>query len=91
MFHQGKPFNGSAAPISPMLTLEQGSLLVSIARRSVDTFVADGRPSRLETGSEMDGFLRVHRGAFVTLSTLKGDLRGCIGFPYALARLFSAT
>jgi len=64
-----------------MLTLEQGTVLVSIARRSVDTFVKEGKAARLETGSENDGFLRARRGAFVTLSTVSGDLRGCIGFP----------
>jgi len=62
-----------------MLTLEQGSMLVSIARTAVDAFVVQGKMPRVGSGPRAD-FLSVRRGAFVTLNTVAGDLRGCIGF-----------
>ena len=76
------------------LSLEQGAYLVSIARRAIDTVVAEGRvieerelPAR-SGGS--DEFLKKSRGVFVTLSKLDGELRGCIGIPYPLKPLWEA-
>ncbi len=61
------------------LELERGRALVKLARRSINEFVSNGvkiKPSRLE-------WLNEKRGAFVTLKSYpRGDLRGCIGFPY---------
>ena len=76
------------------LSREQGAHLVSIARKSIETVVAEGRPPRdgeLPSWSEGgDGFLSARRGAFVTLTTPDGGLRGCIGLPYPVKPLAEA-
>ena len=76
------------------LSLEQGAHLVSIARQTIETAVVDGRaPAHHELpkwpGGE-DEFLKSHRGAFVTLTTPDGELRGCIGVPYPVKPLAEA-
>src|SRR6266404_4548055 len=77
-----------------MLSLEQGSRLVSIARKAIDTVVVDGRVIEEHElpgwSGGSDEFLRKSRGAFVTLSKLDGELRGCIGIPYPLKPLWEA-
>ncbi len=74
--------------------MEQGAHLVSIARKTVDTVVVDGRAPRdgeLPSWSEgADDFLKTHRGVFVTLSNPDGGLRGCIGLPYPVKPLREA-
>jgi uncharacterized protein (TIGR00296 family) len=76
------------------LSLLQGTLLVSIARDSVDSVVIEARmpPTRDSQlrQSGRDEFLDVNRGAFVTLSKLDGGLRGCIGIPYPVRPLGEA-
>jgi uncharacterized protein len=76
------------------LSLEQGAHLVAIARRSVETVVVEGRAPRdgeLPSWSAGgDAFLKAHRGAFVTLSSPHGGLRGCIGLPYPVKPLAEA-
>jgi uncharacterized protein (TIGR00296 family) len=76
------------------LSLEQGAHLVSIARKTIDTVVLDGRAPRegeLPSWSEgEDGFLKTHRGVFVTLTNPDGGLRGCIGLPYPVKPLREA-
>jgi uncharacterized protein (TIGR00296 family) len=76
------------------LSLGQGAHLVSIARRTVDTVVVDGRAPRdgeLPSWSEgADDFLKRHRGVFVTLNNPDGGLRGCIGLPYPVKPLGEA-
>lgn len=65
------------------LSLPQGAVLVSIAREAIDSAV-DGKPaahSRQPASRAEHDFLRVNRGAFVTLNKPGGDLRGCIGIP----------
>jgi len=76
------------------LSLEQGAHLVSIARKTIETVVADGRAP---LGEEIplwphgaDDFLKSHRGVFVTLTDSGGDLRGCIGLPYPVKPLGEA-
>ena len=76
------------------LSLEQGAPLVSIARKAIDTVVVAGRvleerelPVRLGGSDE---FLGKRRGAFVTLSKLDRELRGCIGIAYPLKPLWEA-
>jgi uncharacterized protein (TIGR00296 family) len=76
------------------LSLEQGAHLVSIARKTIEIAVVEGRvPGRDELppwpGGE-DGFLRSLRGAFVTLTNPDGGLRGCIGVPYPVKPLEEA-
>ena len=77
------------------LSPEQGAHLVSIARRTVETVVEEGRaprdrelPAWLVVGG--DDFLRARRGAFVTLTSAGGALRGCIGLPYPVKPLAEA-
>jgi uncharacterized protein (TIGR00296 family) len=76
------------------LSLEEGARLVSIARKAIDAFVVDGRvPASSELSAWSNGsgeFLKSHRGAFVTLNTLDGELRGCIGIPYPVKPLGEA-
>jgi len=76
------------------LSLRQGGHLVSIARQTVETAVAEGRAPRAEELPSWpegeDGFLKSHRGAFVTLTEPDGSLRGCIGLPYPVKPLGEA-
>ncbi|MGC8762643.1 MAG: AmmeMemoRadiSam system protein A [Acidobacteriota bacterium] len=51
--------------------------LLALARRSVETFLGEGR--RLRKGKDYPDLAPEPRGAFVTLKTGEGDLRGCIG------------
>ncbi len=76
------------------LTPVQGVRLVSLARKTVDAVVVNGAlpdkeafPFLPEKG---EGFLRERRGAFVTLSTSSGELRGCIGVPFPVRPLWEA-
>jgi uncharacterized protein len=76
------------------LSLGQGAYLVSIARKTVETEVAEGRvPGRDELPPWPEGedeFLNRLRGAFVTLTNPDGGLRGCIGVPYPVKPLWEA-
>jgi uncharacterized protein len=76
------------------LSLEQGAHLVSIARKTVETVVVDGRvPADGELPAWLEGadeFLKTHRGVFVTLTDPDGGLRGCIGLPYPVKPLWEA-
>jgi uncharacterized protein len=74
------------------LSLEQGALLVSIARSAIDSVVerVPGGPVTRPQPEARDGFLSVNRGAFVTLNKLDGTLRGCIGIPYPVKPLGEA-
>jgi AmmeMemoRadiSam system protein A len=60
-----------------MLTKEHESTLLRIARESIDGEL-DGRPRRIEVAA-YDEPLQRPAGAFVTLKTREGRLRGCIG------------
>lgn len=51
--------------------------LLALARRSVETYLGEGR--RLRKGKDYPEVAPEPRGAFVTLKTREGDLRGCIG------------
>lgn len=62
-----------------MLTQEQGGLLVKLAKEAV----------KGKVNMPNDSFLKEKRGLFVTL-TIKGELRGCIGFPYPTTQLGKA-
>lgn len=74
------------------LSLQQGTLLVSIARGAIDSVVerVPAGPVRRPQPEARDQFLAVNRGAFVTLSKLDGALRGCIGIPYPVMPLGEA-
>jgi len=58
-----------------MLNKEQKKQLLTLARRSIETYLSTGK--KLEV-SESDQLLQTEMGAFVTLSE-HGQLRGCIG------------
>jgi AmmeMemoRadiSam system protein A len=51
--------------------------LPSLARRAVETFVLTG--TQLELPSRATGLLAVRAACFVSIKTLDGQLRGCIG------------
>ena len=70
------------------LTKGQGEELVRLARSTVDAFVRGEDIANPEAWTEP--FLREVRGTFVTLKTLDGELRGCIGFPYPIKQLGEA-
>ncbi len=69
------------------LTLEEGTFLVRLARKSIREYLSKGEV--LEEG-EVPEELRKPRGVFVTL-TKQGELRGCIGFPFPTFPLAEAT
>ena len=62
------------------LTDDQKRTLLKIARESVQAAVAGERPTCEDPD---DAALRERQGAFVTLRTADGSLRGCIGYPEA--------
>lgn len=51
--------------------------LLDLARQSIRTFLSENR--YLHAGVDYDAVAPMHRGAFVSLHTPSGDLRGCIG------------
>jgi AmmeMemoRadiSam system protein A len=68
------------------VTRSEKTLLLGIARRTVESVVRTGRPPRLDP-SQYTGICLRHCGAFVTLHQ-DGDLRGCIGMFEADAPLW---
>ncbi|MFP5245628.1 MAG: AmmeMemoRadiSam system protein A, partial [Thermoanaerobaculia bacterium] len=71
-----------------MLSQPQRSQLLTIARRSIETTLAGSRFT-LELGT-IDAELQRPAGAFVSLHTHDGDLRGCIGTIQPVAPLCEA-
>lgn len=70
-----------------MLTDEQGRIIVSISRQTLENFVKN---KKFELQNYQDDFLKVKKGVFVTLNKIVNDekiLRGCIGFPYPIEPL----
>ena len=65
-----------------------------MARKTVETAVVKRRAPGLHElppwHDGEDGFLKSHRGAFVTLTNPDGSLRGCIGVPYPVKPLGEA-
>jgi AmmeMemoRadiSam system protein A/AmmeMemoRadiSam system protein B len=51
--------------------------LPALARRAVETFVREGKV--IEKPSELDPIFEARAACFVSIKTLDGDLRGCIG------------
>jgi uncharacterized protein len=65
-----------------MLTESEGRAAVKLARKTIETFLSEGRlPSSQESGAGLQPVFGEYRGVFVTL-TEQGLLRGCIGHPY---------
>jgi AmmeMemoRadiSam system protein A len=71
-----------------MLTPPQRATLLKIARSSIRA-VLEGRAPEVDE-SALDERLRSPDGAFVTLKTHEGDLRGCIGSIHAVEPLYRA-
>lgn len=70
--------------------MEDGRVVVELARSTLDSFVSGKHP---KMRSWSTGFLSEPRGVFVTLNTSApgGErLRGCIGFPYPVKKLGDA-
>ena len=73
---------------APYLTLEEGQLLVRLARKAITTHLEE---KKLETPITT-ARLKEKSGVFVTLNKNRPrELRGCIGFPYPDAPLVEAT
>ena len=81
-----------------MLSLEEGALLVRLARRAVTVFLLEGR--KIRAPRDIPKKLQEKRGVFVTIEKLMLDqrtgvrrrvLRGCIGFPEPVLPLAEAT
>ncbi len=68
-----------------LLTLEEGRTAVRLARRAIETYLAE----RKVIQDRLSGVFEQKRGVFTTL-TKHGELRGCIGFPYPIKRLDEA-
>ncbi|HXG59378.1 MAG TPA: AmmeMemoRadiSam system protein A [Thermoanaerobaculia bacterium] len=71
-----------------MLDDDQRKRLLNVARQSIAS-VLEGRPAEWRA-EDFDDDLRKPAGAFVTLRTRDGDLRGCIGSIYPTAPLYRA-
>ena len=71
-----------------MLNETQRQLLLKLARTSIESTLAGNAPAGSE--DEFDEVLRRPAGAFVTLRTRSGDLRGCIGSIQAVQPLYRA-
>lgn len=71
-----------------MLSDAQRRQLLKLARTSIESVLAGRSPAVNE--SEFDDVLRRPAGAFVTLQTKRGDLRGCIGSIRAVEPLYKA-
>lgn len=73
------------------LTLEEGKLLVFLARKAVETYLKTGET--IKPPENAPEKLREKCGVFVTINTVRNDhkeLRGCIGYPYSTEPLINA-
>lgn len=73
------------------LTLEEGKVLVKLARQAVENYLKNGEV--LASPSNVSPKLKERCGVFVTINkTSSGEkkLRGCIGFPYPTTMLVQA-
>jgi uncharacterized protein len=71
-----------------MLSPEQRSLLLQIARNSIERVLNGTRPE--VRAEDLDADLRRPSGAFVSLHTKGRELRGCIGSIHAVQPLYHA-
>lgn len=69
-------------------SLEDGKQLIELARKAIGYFLVTGKI--YSAVCEKKKFLE-KRGVFVTLNKFpSGELRGCVGFPYAIKPLWNA-
>ncbi|MGB9590367.1 MAG: TIGR00296 family protein [candidate division WOR-3 bacterium] len=70
------------------LSLEEGRLLVRLARRAIESKLTG---EALALQEDIPAVFRENKGVFVTLKTHEGEnLRGCIGFPEPIMPLVDA-
>lgn len=62
---------------SPVVTPEEGRALLQLARRALETWIVEHR--KINPPAPLSGAMARELGAFVTLHTRDGSLRGCIG------------
>ena len=68
-----------------MLSLEEGTYLIKLARKAVEVYLEKGTAAEAE---KPPAPLLEKRGVFVTIETYPGkELRGCIGYPYPVKEL----
>jgi uncharacterized protein len=70
------------------LTDEEGKFLIRLARNTAKTFLETGKTPKPPADTPKKLFENC--GVFVTINTIGGDLRGCIGYPYPTAPLVNA-
>ncbi len=68
------------------LSQKQGKELIKLARKSIKYFLASGQIMKEISPEEFSE----KQGVFVTLHNKKGELRGCVGFPYPILPLWNA-
>lgn len=72
------PVKGSASPATDTdKDFSSGEELVSLARSSIETFVGEG--TIIEAPAQLSPDLSQRAACFISIKTLRGDLRGCIG------------
>lgn len=80
----------ASAATAPEFTPEQRSLLLAIARAAIaSSLIGDPLPDSPPAHSFSFPALTEPRGVFTTLY-LKGELRGCVGYPLPIRPLFRA-
>lgn len=76
------------------LRLEEGTILVRLARKTVLNRLGDLPPPKVDEES-LPNVLKEERGVFTTVYKVGGEgrreLRGCIGYPLAIKPLYIAT
>ena len=75
-----------------MVSNEEGTLLVKLARAAVTTYLAESK--KIKPTDPLSEALAAKSGVFVTIEKLRGDertLRGCIGYPLPYMPLAEAT
>jgi len=73
-----------------LLSLEEGSFLVKLARTAIEKFLTEG--VKITPPPQTPQRLFEERGVFVTLKQFpSGELRGCIGYPEPIMPLVLAT
>jgi len=73
------------------LSLEEGRLLVELARKAVEEYLKNRK--RIRPPENIPEKLMQPRGVFVTINSVEGEekeLRGCIGLPYPTTPLAEA-
>jgi len=72
-----------------MFDLQDGEYLIKLARNSMKTYIETGE--EIKPPKDAPEKLTQKCGVFTSLHTLKGNLRGCIGYPEPIFPLIKAT